>query len=212
MLFCSFRRKPKILTGGMFWWLSPFCEAVTSHHPPRWAPLPWPHSLSSHASQVLLPRTLFSQGGCCPIHGMLLQGPALFLQNKDHHLEHCTFGTFIVSLLSMPIFPTGRKLHEDRKDYLAHLSSPSSLFMAHTGEMLSKGCKGGRRHLLHQSCWDRSLKTGFLICWTSLPLHNSSPSSFIHSKCTKKDTHQRNQTEPGITNTPGWPAAGSEAH
>ena len=160
MLFCSFRRKPKILTGGMFWWLSPFCEAVTSHHPPRWAPLPWPHSLSSHASQVLLPRTLFSQGGCCPIHGMLLQGPALFLQNKDHHLEHCTFGTFIVSLLSMPIFPTGRKLHEDRKDYLAHLSSPSSLFMAHTGEMLSKGCKGGRRHLLHQSCWDRSLKTG----------------------------------------------------
>ena len=134
--------------------------AVTSHHPPRWAPLPWPHSLSSHASQVLLPRTLFSQGGCCPIHGMLLQGPALFLQNKDHHLEHCTFGTFIVSLLSMPIFPTGRKLHEDRKDYLAHLSSPSSLFMAHTGEMLSKGCKGGRRHLLHQSCWDQSLKTG----------------------------------------------------
>ena len=95
MLFCSFRRKPKILTGGMFWWLSPFCEAVTSHHPPRWAPLPWPHSLSSHASQVLLPRTLFSQGGCCPIHGMLLQGPALFLQNKDHHLEHCTLALLL---------------------------------------------------------------------------------------------------------------------
>ena len=105
MLFRSFRRKPKILTGGMFWWLSPFCEALTSHHPPCWAPLPWAHSLSSHASQVLLPRTLFSQGGSCPIHGTLLKGSALFLQNKDHHLEYCTFGIFIVLLLFNAYLP-----------------------------------------------------------------------------------------------------------
>ena len=80
----------------MFWWLSPFCEALTSHHPPHWAP-------AALASLYFIPPTLLRSS--FPIHGTLLKGSALFLQNKDHHLEHCTLGNCIVLLLFNAYLP-----------------------------------------------------------------------------------------------------------
>lgn len=134
-------------------------------------------------------------------HCTLLKGSTLFLHKNDRNLEHSKYLGFLLVLLFNAYLPhpavssmrTGRTVSFYPGLCLWHMldkCSINAVWMDHP-------------HLLHQSRQDQLFKTGekaFSVCrlYPSLPLHNSFPSSSIHSKSTKKDTDQK--VEPYVTN------------